>query len=178
MKSKTKNIIICGLFISLMSVAAYIKIPTPFLPLSLQVLVCLTCSLVMGAKWGVISMATYLLLGLIGIPVFSLGGGLNYLLKPNFGYIIGFVLCAFICGFLANKKPNPSTKRMFVCAVIGLIALHLIGFNYFYFMSNFIGINVGYGETFFACTICLLPTDLAWCFVSSIIAKRISRVLK
>lgn len=178
MRSRTKNIILCGLFISLMAVSAYIKIPTPFLPLSLQVLVCLTCGLVMGAKWGFVAMATYLLLGLIGIPVFSLGGGLNYLLKPTFGYIIGFTICAPICGFLANKKPNSSTKRMFVSAVIGLIALHLIGFNYFFYMSNFIGINVGYGETFVACTLYLLPTDVIWCFVSSIIAKRISRVLK
>ena len=175
---KTKDLILCGLFCSLMAVSAFIRIPLPTMPVTLQLLTCLTAGLLCGWKTALISMVVYLAMGLLGLPVFSMGGGINYLLKPNFGFIIGFIPASVIAGAISGGYKNKSSfKRLFLGALLATFILHLIGCNYFYFMSNFIGMPFGYFECVFACTIVFLPTDLLWCVLSSLITKKLSGVL-
>ena len=90
--AKTKNLILCGLFTSLIVVGAFIRIPIPVVPFTLQLLFTMLAGLLLGGKWGAASVCIYIVLGLMGLPVFAEGGGLAYVLKPSFGYIIGFAL--------------------------------------------------------------------------------------
>ena len=90
--SKTKTLIYCSLFTALIAVGAFIKIPVPVVPFTLQYLFTMLAGLLLGSRKGTLSVVAYMLLGLAGLPIFSEGGGFWYVLKPSFGYIIGFCL--------------------------------------------------------------------------------------
>ena len=61
------------------------------------------CALLLGRKWGTISLVLYLALGLVGLPIFSSGGGPAYVLQPSFGYIIGFAIGGFFAAWYREK---------------------------------------------------------------------------
>ena len=94
-KMTSVELAMCGLFVALVVIGAYIKIMIPIGPFavtfSLQFLFSLMAGLLMGPKKGGIALAVYLILGLIGLPVFAHGGGLGYILRPTFGFLIGFL---------------------------------------------------------------------------------------
>lgn len=83
---------------------------------------------------------TYLLMGLIGIPVFSMGGGLSYIYQPSFGFMIGFiVLCPFVKlmdSILLKTKMN-AYFRVFIGNFVGLLVDYLCGYIYAYCIFNF-----------------------------------------
>ena len=83
-----------ALFVALMIAGVYIRIPIPVMPLTFQTVFAVLAGLLLGSKKGMIAMIVYAVLGLIGLPVFSDGGGFYYVIKPSFGYIIGFILTA------------------------------------------------------------------------------------
>ena len=97
----------CAVFAALMVAGAYITIPFPLVPLTFQTVISVLAGLLLGWKKGMISMAVYCFAGLIGIPVFTAGGGIFYVLKPSFGYIIGFIFSAYIAGITAGRKGLP-----------------------------------------------------------------------
>lgn len=84
-KINTKNLILCALFTALIVVGAFIRIPIPVVPFTLQFFFTMLAGLLLGGKLGFTSVATYIAMGLLGLPVFVEGGGLAYLLKPSFG---------------------------------------------------------------------------------------------
>ena len=84
---------------------------------SLAELVVILSGILLGKNYGSLSVTVYVLLGLLGLPVFSSGGGIHYVLNPSFGYITGFVLCSFIIGHLVHKKENPSFKKFRIDAI-------------------------------------------------------------
>ena len=86
--SKTKTLIYCSLFTALIAAGAFIKIPVPVVPFTLQYLFTMLAGLLLGSKRGTISVVAYMLLGLAGLPIFSEGAVPLYDFKPSFGYII------------------------------------------------------------------------------------------
>ena len=96
--SKTKQLVFCSLFTALIVVGAFIKIPVPVVPFTLQYLFTMLAGLILGPRLGTISVTAYMLLGLAGLPIFTEGGGLWYVLKPSFGYIIGFCIGTYVTG--------------------------------------------------------------------------------
>lgn len=121
----------CGLFAALMTAAAYIRIPFPFVPLTFQTAVCILCGLLLGAKKGAVSICAYALAGLAGLPVFASGGGLSYVLMPSFGYIPGFIAAAAVAGAIAGKGENLSFKRCLAAAFAALAVNYAVGTAYF-----------------------------------------------
>ena len=75
--SKTKTLIYCSLFTALIAAGAFIKIPVPVVPFTLQYLFTMLAGLLLGSKRGTISVVAYMLLGLAGLPIFSEGGGMS-----------------------------------------------------------------------------------------------------
>ena len=98
--TKTKSMIYCGLFTALIAAGAFIKIPVPVVPFTLQYLFTMLAGLFLGSRKGMISVVAYMLLGLAGLPIFSEGGGIWYIFKPSFGYIIGFCLGTYVTGLI------------------------------------------------------------------------------
>lgn len=82
-----------------------------------------------GRNAGVISQVAYVLLGLAGFPFFVQGGGLGYVQQPMFGYLLGFVLGAWLCGYLAFRS-QPRLEWLTLCSLSGLVMIHAIGASY------------------------------------------------
>lgn len=136
---KTKDLVLISLFAALMVVGAMIKIPNPFnpaVPITLQLFFAVFAGLLLGARKGLFSMLLYLLLGLVGLPVFSSGGGPGYVLQPTFGYLIGFAVTAWIIGLFVDKMSDIKFVKVFGAAVIGCVVAYIIGNIYFYFIMN------------------------------------------
>ena len=106
MKNKTKELTMIALFPALMGATAGISIPLFNLPpITLQTFFVFLAGLILGPKKGAISMIVYLVIGAIGIPVFSgYRGGLEVLTGFSGGFLIGFVFAAFFAGFMETVK--------------------------------------------------------------------------
>ena len=79
--------ILCAMFVALIAVGAFIKVPIPVVPFTLQYLFTMLAGLLLGGKKGSLAVGIYILLGLIGLPIFAQGGGIGYIFQPSFGYI-------------------------------------------------------------------------------------------
>lgn len=178
MKS-TRNLVLCSLFAALIAVGAFIKIPIPVVPFTLQFLFTMLAGLLLGGKYGAISVCAYIVMGLIGLPIFTEGGGLLYVLKPTFGYIIGFAVGSYVTGKLANSVPNPGYCRLLAANFAGLGIVYLFGMVYYYFISNFyLGKHIGIWPLFLYCFFLAVPGDIALCFLGAVLGKRLIPLMK
>ena len=129
-----------SLFAVLTAVGARIMIPLPLVPFTLQSLVCMLAGFALGAKKGAASQLLYMLMGLVGIPVFSSVAGPAAIFMPSFGYIIGFAGCAWICGAAAEyarERGGKSFLFYLAAAFAGTAVVYIIGVAYLYVILNF-----------------------------------------
>lgn len=85
---------------------------------------------VAGRNAAVLSQVAYILLGLSPwFPIFARGGGLEYLKEPSFGYLLGFIPAAFICGYLGFKA-LPRLEFLAFSCLAGLVSMHITGILY------------------------------------------------
>ncbi len=102
---KLRWVVLASLMAALTAVGAYIHIPIGPVPIVLSTLFVLLSGLLLGSRWGLVSMALYLLVGAIGIPVFAGGkGGLVHFFGPTGGYLLGYVLASWITGFISERS--------------------------------------------------------------------------
>jgi len=97
------------------------------LPITAQVPAVLLTALVCGPRSGLLASVAYLTVGLVVLPVFQDGGGVDYLLQPSFGFLAGFIPAAWFCGRLARQPGMNTLDRLFGTAVLGLLLIHLSG---------------------------------------------------
>ena len=90
----TKTMILCSLFTALVAIGAFIRIPLPVTVFTMQFIFVLLAGLLLGSKRGALSVFMYVLIGFVGFPIVTEGGGPTYLLKPTFGYLLAFILAA------------------------------------------------------------------------------------
>ena len=95
-----------------------------------------------GKNAAILSQIAYLSLGLLGLPLFAGGGGWQYVLEPNFGYLLGFVFGAWVCGYLAFKN-LPRIDSLVLSCLAGLLVIHLTGIIYLTFLSSWQGLAEG-----------------------------------
>lgn len=177
-KFSAQNMIMCALFTALIAVGAFIKIPVPVVPFTLQFLFTMLAGLLLGGELGAMAVLIYIVLGLAGFPVFAEGGGLGYLLKPSFGYLIGFCIASFVTGKIANKVSIPSYKRLLIANFIGLAIVYLCGMAYYYIICNYvIGTPIAFWPLFLYCFILAVPGDIVLCILSAILAARIIPII-
>lgn len=174
-KIDLRTLVFCGMFAALMAVGAFIKIPLPGIPFSLQTLFVLLAGLLLGARGGLIAMLVYILIGLAGLPVFTGGGGLMYVFKPSFGYIVGFAVGAFVTGKLAEKNTANSTRQMLIAVLAGTGAIYALGLPWYYLITNYY-LNTPVGATALVMSgfVMTLPGDLIKMALSIFLAKRLA----
>lgn len=125
MDSKITRAITACLFAALISVGAYIAIPIPGtpVPIVLQNMFILLAGMVLGPRWGLVSVALYLLLGAAGLPVFSGGtGGLAKFAGPTGGYLIGYIPAVIAAGLIARF----GKRAWYWNALAGLAAMAIV----------------------------------------------------
>ena len=175
---KTKGVIYCGLFTALIAVGAFIKIPIPVVPFTLQYLFTMLAGLLLGSRLGTLSVFSYMLLGLAGLPIFSEGGGIWYVSKPSFGYIIGFAVGTFVTGWIAEQMEKKTITRYLIANLAGLFCVYAIGMIYYYIICNFvIDTPIAVGPLFLYCFVLAVPGDIALSILGAVVAKRVRPVL-
>ncbi|MDR2833439.1 MAG: biotin transporter BioY [Streptococcaceae bacterium] len=99
--NKLFQMILASLFAAIIGILAQISVPIGTVPLTLQSVAVFLTAIILGKKWGTISVSLYVLMGAIGLPVYAGGNsGFAALFGPTGGYIISFILTAFICAFI------------------------------------------------------------------------------
>ena len=121
---KTKDLVLCAMFVALIAVGAFIKVPVPVVPFTLQFLFTMLAGLLLGPVNGALAVVVYIVLGLVGLPIFTQGGGPGYIFQPSFGYIIGFAVAAYVTGRIANEKSRPGYRRLLAANFIGLFIVY------------------------------------------------------
>ncbi|WP_276210983.1 biotin transporter BioY [Heyndrickxia coagulans] len=135
-KFRAIDLCYAGMFAALMAIGANITSIAPFLviggvPITLQTFFAVLAGLVLGSRLGAISMVAYMLIGLLGAPVFAqFSGGFQTVLSPTFGFILSFIPAAWATGKIVEKRQNLTTYL--IAAIIGLILNYVIGTNWMY----------------------------------------------
>ena len=176
--NKTKNLINCSLFTALIAIGAFIKIPVPVVPFTLQFLFTTLAGLLLGSRKGTISVVAYMLLGLAGLPIFSEGGGIWYIFKPSFGYIIGFCLGTFVTGLISERMKEKTVPRYLLANFIGLLIVYAAGIVYYYVICNYvIDTPIAVGPLFLYCFLLAVPGDICLCILAAILVKQAKPIL-
>ncbi len=176
--TKAQKLVYCGIFTSLIAVGAFLKIPVPVVPFTLQFLFTMLGGLLLGGRLGAVSVGVYVFLGLAGLPVFSEGGGIWYILKPSFGYIIGFGVAAYVTGKMAERMKKRTVAGYLAANFTGLAIVYGMGMVYYYIICNFvIHTPIGVWPLFLYCFLLAVPGDICLCVLAAFLAKRLRPVI-
>lgn len=152
-----RELALTALFAALTAVGAFIRIPTPWSAFTLQVLFVFLAGALLGPKYGALSQGVYLLLGLIGIPVFAGGGGPMYVLRPTFGFLLSYIPAAAAVGALCRR---PRFGEIVLSCLAGLFVIYLIGLPYMALILNvYMGQSMGFAEVVKSGMLVFLPFD-------------------
>ncbi|WP_326909544.1 biotin transporter BioY [Sedimentibacter sp. MB31-C6] len=136
MKLSINDITQTGIFTALTAIGAFISIPVGPVPITLQTFFVLLSGIILGSRKAMFSQIAYILLGLVGLPIFAgFSGGLQTITKPSFGFLIGSVLAAYCVGKITEKKSD-STTNMYIAVIIGTLIIYAIGIPYMYYILN------------------------------------------
>lgn len=172
---KTKDMVTIALITSVMCIAAPFSIPLPFtpVPISLTNLVIYISCCILGTKKGTISFLLYLLIGLIGLPVFSgFSGGMTKLAGPTGGYLIGFIFCAVFTGIFVEKFEN-KVYMYPVGMIIGTIICYAFGTSWLAFQMK-----LGFIQALFMGVIPYLIVDGIKIAISSVLGYTLRSRMK
>ncbi|MEH6945031.1 biotin transporter BioY [Bacillus sp. JJ722] len=126
-RDRLKFLILTALFAAIIGLLAQVSIPIPPVPFTGQTLAVGLAATILGARYGTLSVLLYILLGIVGIPVFSsMTSGLGIVLGPTGGYIVGFIPAAFLTGLYIEKTKLNFTNAM-IANTIGMIVALVFG---------------------------------------------------
>ena len=170
---QSKNIARCALFSALMCLCAWISLPLGESPITLQTFALFLTLELLGGKYGSLVCLIYLLLGGMGLPVFSgFRGGLGMLLGTTGGYLWGFLLCALLYWLLTGLLG----RRFRIPACLGgLLACYALGTAWFYWVYLSAGNPVGIGFVLLRCVVPFILPDLLKLFLALALAKKLKR---
>ncbi len=168
-----REMVMCGLFIALITAGTFVRIPVGTDVYTLQFLFTLLAGLVLGARLGAVAVGSYIMLGLIGVPVFASGGGPGYVLQPTFGYLLGFVIQAWFCGHYSRSMGSISYRRLLLINAGGMGIVYLIGISWFYVFSNYVlDAPIALWATIFYCGVLQVLPDFLLCMAAAGVALR------
>lgn len=174
-KTKTVTLALIGLMAGIICMVGPLSIPLPFnlVPVSLTNLAICFTMYILGMKKGTISYCIYLLIGLVGLPVFSgFTGGAGKLLGPTGGYLIGFIFLALISGFFIDRWGN----HMLLCMtgmLLGEIVMYIFGTTWLAYQAH-----MSFGAALWAGVIPFIPGDLIKIILAMIFGPQIKNRLK
>ncbi len=174
----TKELALCAIFVALVAVGAFIKIPFGIVPFTLQFLFANLAGLLLGKRLGATSVAVYVLMGLIGLPVFTSGGGIGYVFSPTFGYLLGFIVGAYLAGYFSEVLPFKPVVSNFIAGLINLIVVYTFGVVYLYFILQFKGKPAPFMSLIVPYALVFVPSDATFALIGATIAAAVKPELK
>ena len=137
----------------------------------------LLTSLLCGPEIGTISAISYLIIGLFYLPVFHGGGSVGYILTHEFGYLLGFIPAAWICGFLAKNTSKANLINYSFYSAISLCIVHFIGIIYLILGKIFGNWLDSLFDLILINTFIPFPTQLLLCISISLLSLLLKRIL-
>lgn len=137
MKFRAIDLTLVAMFVALMAIGANITSMVPFMkvggvPITLQTFFAILAGTILGSRLGSIAMIVYMLVGLVGVPVFAqFGGGLSIFIAPTFGFILSYVFTAYIAGKMVEKKK--AAIGFVTASLVGMVVNYFFGTNWMYF---------------------------------------------
>lgn len=125
-----KRIIRISYFTLLTVLGALICFKCDGFPITLQAFFAVLSGIALSPTDGAVSQLTYLALGLVGLPVFALGGGYTYVFEPTFGYLVAMILAAYVSGVVFRRFKTLKIWTLFVSGLVGLAAIYILGGAY------------------------------------------------
>lgn len=179
MKISTKEMALVAIFTSLTAIGTFISIPLGPVPITLQSLFVILSGLILGPKLGALSQIVYIILGLIGAPIFSgFTGGPQSVMTPSFGFIIGFVFASYIVGKITHNKNTTSNKQIWIGSLLGSIVIYLFGLPYMYYILNIVmGNGFSFLEIIQMGCLLFIPGDFIKFIVSSLVSIKVLKIL-
>ena len=170
---KTKDLALTALMAALICVCSPLSVNVGPIPISLCTLAVYLSAAVLGSKRGTLAVAVFLLIGVIGLPVFSgFTGGFQKLAGVTGGYLIGYMPCAWITGL--GAQPGVAGRwRLPLMAVLGTAALYALGTAWFMAQSG-----NGPGASLALCVLPFLPGDAVKIAAVSMLAKQVKKAVK
>ncbi|MEE8886816.1 MAG: biotin transporter BioY [Eubacteriales bacterium] len=157
--TKTRNLVFCALMAAVMCVLSPFAVPVGPVPITLATLVLYFMIYIIGWKRSIISTAIYILLGIVGLPVFSGGNaGPGVIAGPTGGFIIGYIPMIVVMGILMEKHRTNSLKDHVLCMIymiIGTVVLYAVGLVWFMIMMQ-----SDFATAFAACCAPFIVNDL------------------
>ena len=177
---RTLDLAYIALFAALIAACAWVSVPVPkpFVPFTMQTFAVFAAVMALGGRRGLYSVLVYLLLGAVGLPVFSgFHGGLGVLLGTTGGYLIGFIALALVYWFLTAKFGDAMPMRILGC-VLGLAVCYAFGTAWFVIAyaasSGPIGVLTALGW----CVFPFLIPDAVKLAMALVLAKRMEAVIR
>lgn len=177
-RSNPRMLVLSALFTALVAVGAFIRIPIPMWPFTLQTLFTTMAGLLLGPRYGTLACTAYMVLGLVGLPIFTGGGGPQYIFQPTFGCIIGFALGALVSGLIVQR----ATKRNFAvyaaAALAGVVVVYVIGMIWFWGVKAFyLNDPIGMWTLFVTCFVPTIGVDIVKALAAAALAARLVPVI-
>ena len=177
MKNKAYDLVLIALFVALMAICAWITIPAA-VPFTMQTFGVFLALLLLGGKRGAICMAVYLLLGAVGLPVFSgFRGGVGALVGSTGGYLVGFIVSALLMWALSGF----ARKRRWTLAAsmaLSLAACYAFGTAWFVIVSVRAGKAMTVGAALSMCVLPYIVPDAAKLWLACVLARRLKKFVK
>lgn len=180
MKINTRDMILTALFAAMTAIGAFISIPVGPAPITMQLLFTVMAGVFLGSRLGALSQILYIVMGLIGLPVFAGGaGGFQHIFSPTFGYLLGFVAGAYIIGLILEKDIKPSFIKILGSCLIGTLVIYAIGYPYlFIVLTKVNGLELTLSGLFSKAVLIFLPGDTAKCLMASYLGSKLVHVVK
>ena len=159
--------VMCALFTAVCAVFSQLTIPIQPVPITLGSFAALMAGGFLGKRYGFLSLVIYLLLGMAGVPVFSMmRAGVSVIAGPSGGFIVGFAVMAFIVG-LVGEKLGFTFKNMLLGTVLGTAACYTMGLAWFMFLTG-----NGLWPSMLLCMFPFLPGDITKIVLASYLISR------
>lgn len=170
---KIRNMVFTALFAAIICVISPFKIPIGEVPITLATFAIYIAASVLNWKYGTLAVIIYILIGMVGLPVFSgFVGGVQRLVGPTGGFLIGYIPCALIIGLIVDK--SESKKWLYpVAMVAGTAVLYACGTAWF-----MISLKYSLIAALMACVVPFLIFDAVKIILASVIAPRMRMMLK
>ena len=167
---KLYKLVLSAMFVAVIAICSWISIPTT-VPFTLQTLGIFIAAGLLGWKYGTLSVAVYILLGLVGVPVFAnFSSGVGAIMGPTGGYIIGFLFTAVFLAATRGEKYNFKRYALLGC-VVGIPLIYFFGFVQLKLVTG-----MPWDKAFMTGVLPFIPLDIVKCLGAAFLAGPIHRI--